>query len=184
MAPQLKISRRASEERGAALVEFALILPVFMMLVLGMFSGGLAYNQKLSLTQASREGARYGATIAADQSFVSGTWASNVKDLIIQRAAGELDPSTGAQVCVALVEGTSSPSPSTLTVVTTPTYSSKAHFTTNGTSPCNAVDTYTVTATDKGRRVQVLVTRPSHIELLVQRFNLTLTAKATARFEG
>ena len=33
-------------ERGAALVEFALILPVFMMLVLGMFSGGIAYNHK------------------------------------------------------------------------------------------------------------------------------------------
>ena len=54
---------RDKSESGAALVEFALLLPVFMALVLGMLSGGLIYNQKMDLTHATREGARYGAAI-------------------------------------------------------------------------------------------------------------------------
>ena len=46
--------RRHGVERGAALVEFALILPVFMILVLGTFTGAIAYNQKLDLAHAAR----------------------------------------------------------------------------------------------------------------------------------
>ena len=49
---------RHGVERGAALVEFTLILPVFMMMVLGTFTGAIAYNQKLDLAHAAREGAR------------------------------------------------------------------------------------------------------------------------------
>ena len=72
--------RRKREESGAALVEFALLLPVFMALILGMFSGGIAYNQKLDLTHATREGARYGATVAVTNQFANGqNWASNVR---------------------------------------------------------------------------------------------------------
>ncbi|MGH9268978.1 MAG: TadE family protein, partial [Acidimicrobiales bacterium] len=40
--------RRRRPEHGAALVEFALVFPLFFMLVLAMFTGGVAYNAKLS----------------------------------------------------------------------------------------------------------------------------------------
>jgi len=45
-------------ERGAAAVEFALVLPVLLLLVLGMLEFSRAYNVQISLTNAAREGAR------------------------------------------------------------------------------------------------------------------------------
>jgi Flp pilus assembly protein TadG len=45
-------------ERGAAAVEFAIILPVLLTLVLGIMEFGRAYNAQLSLTNAAREGVR------------------------------------------------------------------------------------------------------------------------------
>ena len=45
-------------ERGAAAVEFALILPLLVMLVFGIIEFGRGYNAKIELTGAVREGAR------------------------------------------------------------------------------------------------------------------------------
>jgi Flp pilus assembly protein TadG len=53
---------RLRAERGASAVEFALVLPLLVMLVLGIFEFGLAYNTKITLTHAAREGARAQAT--------------------------------------------------------------------------------------------------------------------------
>ena len=50
--------RIAQGERGAAAVEFALILPVLLLLVLGLIEFGRVYNVQISLTNAAREGAR------------------------------------------------------------------------------------------------------------------------------
>ncbi|RKO25566.1 pilus assembly protein [Pseudarthrobacter phenanthrenivorans] len=47
-----------ASERGAAAVEFAIILPVLLTLVLGIMEFGRAYNTQLSLTHAAREGVR------------------------------------------------------------------------------------------------------------------------------
>jgi len=43
---------------GQALVEFALIVPIFLLLVLGVFEFGRAWNVYQVLTDAAREGAR------------------------------------------------------------------------------------------------------------------------------
>jgi Flp pilus assembly protein TadG len=48
---------RASE-RGAAVLEFALILPLLLMLVFGIITFGRAYHAKVQLAGAVREGAR------------------------------------------------------------------------------------------------------------------------------
>lgn len=45
-------------ERGAAAVEFALLVPILIMLVFGIMEFGRAYNVQLSLTNAAREGVR------------------------------------------------------------------------------------------------------------------------------
>ena len=45
-------------ERGAVAVEFALILPILLMLVLGIVEFGRAYNTQISLTHAARESVR------------------------------------------------------------------------------------------------------------------------------
>lgn len=44
--------------RGQALVEFALLLPILMLLLLGILEFGRAWNVKQVLTDAAREGAR------------------------------------------------------------------------------------------------------------------------------
>jgi Flp pilus assembly protein TadG len=45
-------------ERGVAIVEFAIVLPLLLMLVLGTIEFGRAYNTQLSVTHAAREGVR------------------------------------------------------------------------------------------------------------------------------
>lgn len=51
--------RRA--ERGASLVEFALVLPLLSMFLFGIVQFGLAYDKQQSINSAAREGARTGA---------------------------------------------------------------------------------------------------------------------------
>jgi Flp pilus assembly protein TadG len=50
-------SGRASE-RGAAALEFALVLPLLVMLVFGIITFGRAYQAKVELASGVREGAR------------------------------------------------------------------------------------------------------------------------------
>jgi Flp pilus assembly protein TadG len=50
--------RLMRSERGAAAVEFALVLPLLLTLVLGCIEFGRAYNTQISLTHAARETAR------------------------------------------------------------------------------------------------------------------------------
>jgi Flp pilus assembly pilin Flp len=61
-------------ERGAVAVEFALVLPILVMLLVGTITSGLSYSQALGITNAVREGSRFGAI--ADGSHVD--WGSDV----------------------------------------------------------------------------------------------------------
>jgi len=56
--------RRRGEERGASAVEFALIVPVLLLVVFGVINFGILMAQKASLSNATRVGARY-ATVNA-----------------------------------------------------------------------------------------------------------------------
>ncbi len=48
-----------AEERGAALVEFALVLPILLVILLGILDFGLYYYNDLQLTHVARDAARY-----------------------------------------------------------------------------------------------------------------------------
>ena len=50
--------RQGRDERGAAVVEFALILPILVLFVFGIVEFGRAYSARIELTGAVREGAR------------------------------------------------------------------------------------------------------------------------------
>jgi Flp pilus assembly protein TadG len=45
-------------DRGSVAVEFALLLPVLLLIIFGVIDFGRAINAQISLTQAAREGAR------------------------------------------------------------------------------------------------------------------------------
>lgn len=47
-----------TSERGAVAVEFALLAPVLVMLLLGIMEFGRAYNAQITLSSAAREGVR------------------------------------------------------------------------------------------------------------------------------
>lgn len=50
--------RHLRDDRGAAAVEFALVLPVLLLLVFGLMEFSRLYNVQISLSNAAREGAR------------------------------------------------------------------------------------------------------------------------------
>jgi hypothetical protein len=57
-------AQKPRRESGQGLVEFALVMPVFMLLLLIMFEFGFAYNHNMTLELATREGARTGGALA------------------------------------------------------------------------------------------------------------------------
>jgi Flp pilus assembly protein TadG len=49
------------DDRGAAAVELALVLPLLLLLVFGIIDFGRALNAQIEITSAAREGARWAA---------------------------------------------------------------------------------------------------------------------------
>jgi hypothetical protein len=74
-----RADRRAGA-RGQSLVEFAVSVPVFVMLLFGMLEFGFAFNHNLTLEYATREGARTGAALAKGTASIP---CANVDDEII-----------------------------------------------------------------------------------------------------
>jgi hypothetical protein len=58
------LSLRSSRSRGQGLVEFTIVVPVFLVLLAGMLEFGFAFSDRLTLGNATREGARIGAALA------------------------------------------------------------------------------------------------------------------------
>lgn len=79
-APEPAPTRR---QRGQALTEFAIILPVFFLLVAGMIDFGLGIYSDLTLVNAAREGARLGVIDPGNTSAIENRvreMASNLDD--------------------------------------------------------------------------------------------------------
>lgn len=74
-------------ESGSSLVEFALVLPLFMLLITGMITFGISLNQYLELTNAVAGGAQYLSTLRANTTDPC----SDVSNAI-DKAAPFLDP--------------------------------------------------------------------------------------------
>lgn len=56
-----RLIKLKSDDRGQGIVEFALVVPVLIILILGMIEFGWVLNGQISLNSAVREGARAGA---------------------------------------------------------------------------------------------------------------------------
>ncbi len=98
--------RRTRGDSGAAAVEFALLFPIFIILVMGMISAGTAFSKQINITQAARETSRYGSTLTF--SAAGGTvedWLDNVTEVGRDAGGDPLDPLGGVdRVCVAMID--------------------------------------------------------------------------------
>lgn len=55
------IRYRRAREQGSTILEMAIALPVFLLLVFGVFTIGTIYNHQMGLNTAARDGARLAA---------------------------------------------------------------------------------------------------------------------------
>lgn len=69
-------------QKGQALVEFALILPILLLVVMGILQFGMMLNSYLAISNAAREGARAGIVGSSD---------TDIQNLIISTSPS-LDP--------------------------------------------------------------------------------------------
>ena len=67
--------------RGQTLIEFALIAPVFFILLFGIIDFGLMLNNRITLEHAVREGARYGM-VTGDCTAIQQRTADRAGDII------------------------------------------------------------------------------------------------------
>jgi hypothetical protein len=157
------------------MVEFALILPVFLIMVFGGITAAISYEHKEDIVHAVRDGARYGATLPYTQCDSGGcpssrTWAEQVKYVTIARSGGSL--SSSDDVCVALVTGSATP-PATPAV-----YGTASKYSTTG-SAC-----FTDNTGDTNARVQVSASHSGDkINLVFRTINVTVSSSATERHE-
>ncbi len=63
---------RSSERRGAVIVEFAIVLPVLLLMILGAIEFGRAMMVANLLTSAARDGVRHGTLAIATNSDITG----------------------------------------------------------------------------------------------------------------
>jgi hypothetical protein len=88
-------------DRGAAAVEFALLLPLLLLLLFGIIDFGRALNAQITLTQAAREGARLEALGEANvvtRTQTAATGLSPVTVTIVDSCPADAGPSTDAIV--------------------------------------------------------------------------------------
>lgn len=175
--------KRLRSHEGANAVEFALILPILVILVFGIFTIGMAYNTKLVANHAVRDGARFGATLTYVDDGSGGMaaeWFEDVRDRAVEAgegqfgslAGGTFTPSEHAVICVAYNDGTAwrryiwaGADPVAVN---------------DGSSPSDAC--YAEDLTDE--RVQVQIERDAAFNIVfLPARTITLTSNSVARFE-
>jgi Flp pilus assembly protein TadG len=86
--PRTRKRSRIRGQRGQTMTEFAIVLPIFLLLLLGIAQGGVAFHNYVQLTDATRAGARFGAPLSC-----SGTCDRTDKVVSkVQQSAANLDP--------------------------------------------------------------------------------------------
>mgnify|MGYP000085244846 CR=1 FL=1 len=85
-----------SPECGAIIVEFALLLPLLLLLLAGTVAFGLLFYNKQVVTNASREGARYGIHYSSE---------SEIKTLVGNYCVNQLITYVADTVVIIKVDG-------------------------------------------------------------------------------
>ena len=94
---------RRRDETGAAVVEFALVVPIMLALLMGIITFAMAYNQSIALNNTAREGARFGATTANDDRLAGGRRNAG-RGHVLRGIARLRRNQPGDKICAALVK--------------------------------------------------------------------------------
>lgn len=173
-------------ELGASAVEFAIVVPLFLMLVMGMIHGGIAFNHKLALSHGAREGARFGATLPTGKVQIADQWFIDIAQRAIDSAAGAMDPVVpGHHVCVAYV-GYASPPNSTTDWTRKRAQQGSTVTYSNGSlsNPASWCFDDARGADGTERRVQVVMKRDTDFNVVLWGTTITITAEGVARYEA
>jgi len=99
--------RRNRSERGAALIEAAMVLPILLLLTFGIWGTARAWNVHNTMDHAAREAARFGAT---EEPWVSDVASQAVADDVLSASS---IPLSDIDYCIELVLDAGSVSPPT-----------------------------------------------------------------------
>ena len=92
-------SRRAvAPEGGQSLAEMALVLPILLILIFGVIEFSMALRSYIVVTNATREGARYGALGAPSGSYPTDCTSAPGNATIVGRTCGSLNGLKSANV--------------------------------------------------------------------------------------
>ena len=148
--------RRRRGEEGAVFVEFVIVLPLLFALLLGITTGGLAYTTKISITEAVREGARFGASLGLSTAPTAVTdFQAAVAARVVAASGGSLATS---DVCVKYVLPT-------------------------GATDCGVSDPASASQEANIHLVKVSASKQATIQFFFLSTTSTLTAKLAARYE-
>jgi len=99
-----RITRRTGKgEGGQSLVEFTLVLPIFLLVLFAIMDFGMAFNAWITVTNSAREGARLGSVRAPSgdiETRVRDTAGSLGDDLTVTVTNAEGDPGESVVVDV------------------------------------------------------------------------------------
>jgi Flp pilus assembly protein TadG len=88
-APLTRRSMRRPRSRGQSMVEFALVVPIFLLILCGILDLGVVLYSQMTVISAAREGARVATTMTEDPGAIPGAVQNQV-----EAAAGGLDVAT------------------------------------------------------------------------------------------
>jgi hypothetical protein len=133
-----------------------MVLPVFLCLLFGLVSGGVAYSEKVGVVEAVREGARFGASLKLGIGPTAVTdWETMVRGRVVAASGGGLN---AASVCVRLVLP-------------------------NGGTDCGISDPSGASAESFVHLVKVSAAKGADLEFFFFRTTATLQGKMVARYE-
>ena len=90
MRAMRSIVGRRDQERGQALVEFALVLPIFLLVVFSIMQFGLLLGGQDGLDNSVREATRYAATVPVANTSDAGTCSSGVGSQVYSKLKSAL----------------------------------------------------------------------------------------------
>jgi hypothetical protein len=86
------IIRRKRREGGQAMVEFALIAPLFFLLIFGFVDMARLYQSWMTIQHAAREGARYGVTGREDCAAAIPSRSNCIEYIVREQTNGITNP--------------------------------------------------------------------------------------------